>query len=49
MTDVGLSHGMDRSAMGTGPGATMAPLLPQTQVLSPWLIAMPLPLKVAWS
>ncbi len=43
MTDVGLSHGMDRSAMGSGPGATMVPLLPQTQVLSPWLIALPLP------
>lgn len=43
MTDVGLSHGMERSAVGTGPGARMAPLLPQTQVLSPLLIALPLP------
>jgi potassium/hydrogen antiporter len=43
MTDVGLSHGMERSAMGTGLGARMAPLLPQTQVLSPLLIALPLP------
>lgn len=32
---------MERSAMGTGPGARIAPLLPQTQVLSPSLIALP--------